>query len=126
MVESSSSTAFTLQLNFLVKGAKLLLPEANCTFTYYWDAERREGKAQLLGINGSMLAISLNLENPVDTLLFLSDMQPTLYKIKGVDVVISKIYLKIHPENNTKEAAILFGYDGVTVQATANYAWPDL
>ena len=117
----TTKTAFTLKLDMLMRGTSFAIQPCDCTFTYRWDYEHNEGEAQLLGINGSLLAISLYPEGLKGMLAFFSDMQPTSYTIKGVPVVITKISLEIIPIKNIKRAAIVFNHDESVIQATDNF-----
>lgn len=120
MIHAISSSAFSLELNTLILGAQLLLPEVRCTFTYHWDTQHNTGQAQLLGMNGSMLAITLYAEAKKDVVLFSSDINPTVYSIQGRHIVIKHVELII--SNLEKySAAISLNEDGSVIQATENY-----
>ncbi|MAM28553.1 MAG: hypothetical protein CMC13_05965 [Flavobacteriaceae bacterium] len=117
----STKSSFTLLLTMLLEGARLEIPDARCTFSYYWDPKISEGKAQLVGINGSMLAITLFSEMQERYIVFKSDMQPTKYSIKGVEVVIHSIVLHISLETEEKAAAITFNFNKSVIQTNEGY-----
>jgi len=120
MANAISSSAFSLELNTLILGDKLVLPELRCTFTYQWDTHNKTGQAQLLGINGSMLAITLYPEEKKGAILFSSDMNPIVYSIQGRTIVIKHIKLLIS-KGKKYSASIYLNEDGSIVQATENY-----
>jgi len=91
-----------------------------CMFTYSWDALTGAGSAQLLGINGSMLALTLYLEPEVGKVRFTSNIQPTRYAILGNPIYLKKVVLEIHESGETA-AALFFNTNDALVQATTNF-----
>lgn len=117
-----STDTLTLTLDRLIQGNQLVIPNAQCVFSYKWNFVTNEGQASLDTINGTQIGIVLYPEGLSGELAFLSDSSPQSYVINGQTVIINRVILDIKLSNVKIQAAIQFGEDGSTTQATENWS----
>ena len=126
---SETIKQFSLILTEVLKG-EAVLNNPVCEFSYHWDFDKNMGLANLISINGSPVNITLHPLGIAGQLDFMSDIHPTTYVVKAspddsiigaFQVTISRVILDMDAEGNNPTAAIMFGEDGSTIQASTGF-----
>lgn len=126
---SETIKQFSLILTEVLKG-EAVLNNPVCEFSYHWDFDKNMGLANLISINGSPVNITLHPLGIAGQLDFMSDIHPTTYVVKAspddsiigaFQVTISRVILDMDAEGNNPTAAIMFGEDGGTIQASTGF-----
>lgn len=120
MTPHVSSGAFSLTVNSVLSGTHAVLTDARCTFTYNWNPESKTGSAQLIGINGSMLALTLHPSIAKERVVFRSNIQPAHYLLSGERVHLKKVILEVYTSGK-RTAALFFNSKGSYVQGTEDF-----
>lgn len=115
-----AEASFELVLSKTLRGEPVL-PNAKCEFNYHWDFEKNMGIAMLRGINDAPVNITLHPLGIEGQLDFMSDIEPTPVNIDGKVVIIYRVILDINMDSGEREAAIMFGEDGETIETTENF-----
>lgn len=115
-----AEASFELVLSKTIQGEPAL-PNAKCEFNYHWDFETNMGLALLRDINGAPVNITLHPLGIEGQLDFMSDIEPTPVNIDGKVVIIYRVILDIDLETGAREAAIMFGEHGESIEATENF-----
>lgn len=125
---SETNNSFSLILGTQIQGEQTL-EKPSCEFSYHWDFESNTGLALLQSINGSPVNITLHPLGIAEHLDFMSDMQPTKYSVNAsndnsiaiIEIVIYRVILDMDAKGGNPEAAIMFGMEGESIQATAGF-----
>lgn len=127
---SETIKQFSLTLDEVLKGTAVL-ENPSCEFSYHWDFEKNTGLALLNSINGTHVNITLHPLGITGQLDFMSDMDPTVYVVKASDnpdiigtinVTINRVILDMDSKGENPKAAIMFGTDGDTLQASSGFS----
>jgi|GEM_PF-6142144 len=110
--EFYSSPSFPMVFSKIIGGDQLFRMPLEGIFNFHYNTRTKEGKAQLVYLNKTALALTLYPEFENNFLVFTSNMQPTTYTILGEPVVLHKVILKIALEDDIRSAAITFNQNG--------------
>lgn len=124
----SLSVNYTIILDTQIRGTETL-KNPSCEFHINWDFETNMGLAMLHSINGSPVNITMHPLGIAGQLDFMSDMEPTKFSVNAsnddsialVEVVIYRVILDTDAKGENPQAAIMFGVDGQSIQASGGF-----